>query len=134
MTAHGKLNLLAIVGMPAAASLAALIVFGPRIDTLAAVYGLNLVPMLLGGLFAGLLLRSTRKAGGIGSGIALWPSLIPGIVGTVWYLWRAVLPEEVAPGREYIAAPQYLLILVIVLGIVAWIGCGIARARGKAAA
>ncbi len=36
---------------------------------------------------------------------------------------------EVAPGAEYIAGPQYLLIGVVVLSIVAWIGCRIARAR-----
>lgn len=133
MTNYGKLNLLAMVGMPAAATLAALIVFGPRTDTLMTVFGLNLVPMLFGALFAGLLLRGTRKAGGIGSGIALWPSLIPALVGTAWYLWRAVMPEEIAPGREYIAGPQYLLIMVIGFGLIAWIGCRIARA-GKTAA
>jgi hypothetical protein len=134
MTNHGKLNLLAMVAMPAAATLAALIVFGPRPDTLATVFGLNLVPMLFGAMFAGLLLRGTRKAGGAGSGIALWPSLIPAIVGAAWYLWRAVMPEGIAPGREYIAAPQYLLMMVIGLGIVAWIGCRIARVRSRAPA
>lgn len=133
MTKHGKLNLLALLGMPAAATLAALIVFGPRPDTLLAVFGLNLVPMLIGAMFAGLLLRGTRKAGGSGRGIALWPAVIPAVVGAVWYLWRAVLPEEVAPGREYLAAPQYLLIMVVALGIIAWIGCRIAR-MGKTAA
>jgi hypothetical protein len=131
MTSYGKLNLLAIVGMPAAATLAALIVFGPRPDTLATVFGLNLVPMLLGGLFTALLLRSARQAGGAGAGIALWPSLIPAVVGAGWYLWRAVIPEEVAPGREYIAAPQYLLLMVIGLWLVAWVGCRIVRARSR---
>lgn len=133
MTNYGRLNLIAMVGMPAAATVAALIVFGPRADTLATVFGLNMVPMLLGALFAALLLRGARKAGGIGSGIALWPSLIPALVGAAWYLWRAVMPEDIAPGREYIAAPQYLLIMVIAFAIIAWIGCRIARA-GKTTA
>jgi hypothetical protein len=133
MTSYGKLNLLAMVGLPAAAALAALIVFGPRLDTLAAVFGLNLVVMLFGGLFAALLLRGARKAGGIGARIALWPSVIPAAFGAVWYLWRAVSPEEVAPGREYIAGPQYLLIMAFALWIAAWIAGRIVRLRKASA-
>lgn len=132
MTSYGKFNLLAMLGLPAAAALAALIVFGPRPDTLLAVFGLNLVVTLFGGLFAALLLRGARKAGGVGAGIALWPSVIPAVVGAGWYLWRAVSPEEVAPGREYIAGPQYLLLMVFALWIVAWIGCRIVRLRRPA--
>jgi hypothetical protein len=121
MTSYGKINLLAMFGLPAAAALAALIVFGPRADTLVAVFGLNLVVTLFGGLFAALLLRGARKAGGVGAGIALWPSVIPAVFGAAWYLWRAVDPEQVAPGREYIAGPQYLLLMAIGLWLVAWI-------------
>jgi hypothetical protein len=39
------------------------------------------------------------------------------------------VPNAVAPGAEFLAGPQYLLIGVVVLGLVAWIGCRIARAR-----
>jgi len=125
------MNLLAMVGMPAAAALAALIVFGPRADTVVTVFGLNLVVTLFGGLFAALLLRGARKAGGRGASIALWPSVVPAVFGAVWYLWRAVSPEEVAPGREYLAGPQYLLMMAIGLWIIAWIAGRIVRA-GKA--
>jgi len=127
MTGYGKLNLAGMVTLPAAAALAALISFGPRADTLLTVAGINLIPMLLGGLVSALLLRGANRARA-GQWIALWPTWIPAIMGTVWYLWRAVLPEEVAPGREYLAAPQYLLLGVIALTFVAWIGCRIARA------
>jgi hypothetical protein len=74
-----------------------------------------------------LLLRGANRARA-GRLIALWPTLIPAALGAVWYLWRAVLPEEVAPGREYLAAPQYLLLGVVALSIVSWIGCRLARA------
>lgn len=131
MTSYGKLNLLAMIGLPAAACLAALIVFGPRGDTLLAVFAINLIVTLFGGLFAALLLRGARKAGGRGAAIALWPSVIPAVVGAAWYLWRAVSPEEVAPGREYLAGPQYLLIMAIGLWILAWIAGRLVRA-GKA--
>ncbi len=130
-TIYGKLNLLAMLGLPAAAALAAFLVFGPRADTLLTVFGLNLVVTLFGGLFAALLLRGARKAGGKGAAIALWPSVIPAAFGAAWYLWRAVSPEEVAPGREYLAGPQYLLIMVVGLWVVAWIAGRIVRA-GKA--
>jgi hypothetical protein len=105
---------------------AALIVFGNRTDTLITVFSLNLVPMLIGGLVSALLLRGANRAGK-GQGIALWPTLIPAVLGAIWYLFRAVVPAEVAPGAEYIAAPQYLLMGVILLSVVAWLGCLIAR-------
>ena len=132
MTSHGKTNLLAMVGLPAAAAVAALISFGPRFDTMAAVFGLNLVVTLIGGLAAALLLRGARKAGGKGAGIALWPSVIPAAFGAAWYLFRAVVPEEVAPGREYLAGPQYLLLATLALIVVAWIAGRVVRARRTA--
>jgi hypothetical protein len=122
------MNLAGMLLLPASASVAALICFGPRTDTLITVFALNLVPMLIAGLVSWLLLRGAARAGK-GQGIALWPTIIPAVFGAVWYLWRAVMPAEVAPGAEYIAGPQYLLMAVVVLGIVAWIGCRIARAR-----
>ena len=127
MTGYGKLNLAGMLLLPAAAVWAAIISFGFRTDTLIAVFAINAVVTLLGGLVSGLLLRGANRARA-GQWIALWPTLIPALMGTVWYLWRAILPEEVAPGREYIAAPQYLLLGVIVLTFVAWIGCRVARA------
>jgi len=129
MTSYGKMNLLAMVGLPAAAAVAALISFGPRVDTMVAVFGINLVVTLFGGLFAALLLRGARKAGGVGAGIALWPSVLPAVFGGIFYLFRAVVPEDVAPGREYLAGPQYLLLITIALWIVAWIAGRVVRAR-----
>ena len=128
MTGYGKLNLLGMAALPVAATLAAFISWGPLVDTMVAVFLINSIPMLLGGLISGLLLRGANRARA-GQMIALWPTLIPAALGVVWYLWRAFLPEEVAPGREHLAAPQYLLLGVLVLAIVAWIGCRIARAR-----
>jgi hypothetical protein len=131
MTGYGKLNLLGMASLPAAAVLGAVISFGPRTDTMLAVFLINCIPMVLGGLVSALLLRGANRARR-GQMIALWPTLIPAALGVVWYLWRAVLPEEVAPGREYLAAPQYLLMGVIVLSIVAWIGCRVARSGSNA--
>lgn len=129
MSAQAKLNLLGILIMPAVAMLTGVVMFGPRPDTMAAVFGLNIVPMLIGGLISALLLRSARKAGGAGRSIALWPTFVPAAIGIVWYLSDALFPAENDPGRVYIAAPQYLLGIAILVGIVAAIGCAIARSR-----
>jgi len=133
MTAYGKINLAGIVLLPLTTALTAYIMFGPRVDTMVTVAGLNAVPMLIGGLISALLLRGARKAGGSGRFIAVWPTLVPAAVGIVWYLTGALAPAELDPGREYIAGPQYLLMLAIITGIVAWIGCRIVR-RSSASA
>jgi hypothetical protein len=127
MTGYGKINLLGMVAMPAVATLASVILFGPRGDTMVAVFSLNAVPMLFGGLISALLLRGARKAGGTCRGIALWPTLVPAGIGIVWYLWDALLPAELDPGRVHIAGPQYLLMIAFGTGIVAWITCLVAR-------
>ena len=126
MTSYGKINLLGMLLLPVAASVAGLIVFGTDKPALITVFILNLVPMLIGGLVSALLLRGANRAGK-GQGVAVWPTLIPAALGSVWYLFRAVVPAAVAPGAEYIAAPQYLLMGVILLSVVAWLGCLIAR-------
>jgi|JI102314A1RNA_FD_contig_31_2870711_length_601_multi_1_in_0_out_0_2 hypothetical protein len=126
MSRYGKINLLGMLLLPVAATVAALIVFGNRTDTMLTVFGLNLVPMLIGGAVSGLLVRGANRAGK-GQGIAVWPTLVPAIAGAIWYLFRAVIPAEVAPGAEYIAGPQYLLMGVILMSVVAWIGSLVAR-------
>ena len=132
MTGYGKINLLGMLAMPAVATLAAFIMFGPRAETMISVFALNAIPMLVGGTLSALLLRSARKAGGTGRGIALWPTLVPAGIGIVWYLWDALLPAELDPGRVHIAGPQYLLMIAIGTGVVAWVVCLIARS-GRAA-
>lgn len=128
MTRHGKINLLSMLLLPVAATVAGVIVFGTERSPLVSIFALNLVPMLIGGLVSALLLRGARRAGK-GQGIALWPTLVPAVLGAVWYLFRALVPNPVAPGAEYIAGPQYLLLGVVVLSVLAWVGCRIARAR-----
>ena len=127
MTGYGKINLLGMLAMPAVATLAAVIIFGPRVDTMIAVFGMNAIPMLIGGLFTGLLLRGAGKAGGAGRGIALWPTLVPAGIGIVWYLWDALLPADLDPGRVHIAGPQYLLMIAVLMGLVSWVGCLVVR-------
>lgn len=132
MTALGKFNLLGILIMPVVATLTGLFLFGPRADTMASIFGLNIVPMLIGGLISGLLIRSARKAGGAGRSFALWPTLVPAAIGIVWYLSDALFPAENDPGRVYISGPQYLLGIAILVGIIAAVCAAIARSRRNA--
>ncbi|MBM4195604.1 MAG: hypothetical protein FJ197_00705 [Gammaproteobacteria bacterium] len=131
MTLYGKINLLAMIALPVTAVVAGAVFtdIGPgRPDTLAWLFGMNLVVTLFGGLFAALLLRGARKAGGPGSAIALAPSVVPAAVGSLWYLFRAVSPEEVGPGAWTLAGPQLLILSVFALWILAWIGGRVYRA------
>lgn len=129
MTTHGKLNLLGMLLPPLAAAVGALIMFGPLPATLATVFAINAIPMLIAGLVTGLLLRRAGRLGGRGRAVALWPTLIPAVIFTVWYLWRGFVPQQVAPGAEMITGPQYLLIAVIVLGVVAWVASRLQQTR-----
>lgn len=133
MSGYGKTNLIGMLLMPAVATLTGIVMFGPRVDTMIAVFVMNSIPMLIGGLFTGLLLKGCRKSGGAGRSIALWPTLLPAVVGIAWYLRDALFPAENDPGRVYIAGPQYLLAIALVTGICAWIACYIARSRRAAA-
>jgi len=127
MSIQAKFNLLGMLLLPSCAVIAGLILFGPRGDTALALFGLNLIPMLIAGALSGLLLLLTRRAPAATRWIALWPTLLPAVFGSLWYLWRALSPAAVAPGAEHIAGPQYLLLAVIALAILALPGCLIGR-------
>lgn len=123
MTSHGKWNLYGMLLLPLCATLAALIFFGWRTDTLVAVFGLNLVPMLIAAPVSGLLLLLTRRASPGVRWLAVSPTVVPAALGSLWYLGRALVPAAVAPGAEYIAGPQYLLMGVLLLVVIALVGC-----------
>jgi hypothetical protein len=127
MSSYGKMNLLVMLGLPVVAVLTSMIMFGVRSDTVVFVFGINIVPMLIGGLISGLLLRSVNKAGGSGQFMAVSPTLIPAIFGGLWYLYSALLSADPGAGREYIAAPIYMVIGALVIGVVAWVGCMMTR-------
>lgn len=132
MSGYGKSNLISMLLMPVVASMTAVIMFGLRIDTMISVFVMNAIPMLVGGLFTGLLLRGCRKSGGVGRSIAMWPTLLPAVIGIAWYLRDALFPAENDPGRVYIAGPQYLLVMALLTGICAWIVCFFMRSRRAA--
>jgi hypothetical protein len=118
MTSYGRLNLLGMFGLPLIAVIASIIMFGPRGDTIVFVFGTNFIPMLIGGLISGLMLRASNKSGK-GHLMALLPTLIPAGLAAVWYLYGALISSSSDAGREYMALPFYLIGWVVIVGIIA---------------
>ena len=130
MTRHGKFNLIGMLSLPVTTMVAARVadekgVWEPYAATYGWLFFMNAIPMLLSRLVSWWLLR--KAIGGVSRTIAVTPTLIPAAIGIIWYLWRAIFPAEVAPGAEYIAAPQYLLIWVAVISLLAWLAGRIVR-------
>jgi hypothetical protein len=116
MTTQGKINLLGIVLLPVAAVLGAVIgtakgTFNAYSATYIFLFGVNLVITLPAAALSGLFLR--RSLGDKSRWIAILPILVPVAIGSVWYIWRGIFPAQVAPGHEYIGAPQYLMVAMI---------------------
>ncbi len=131
MTNYGKYNLYAILGLPIIAALGSIVMFGFLPDTIAFVFGTNLAPMLIGGIVSALLLRFLTKPGGKGRFIAIWPTLGPAAFAALWYIGGAIIPNASDPGREYFALPIYLVMWVVVMSVVALIGCLVVRSSGS---
>jgi hypothetical protein len=121
MTTQGKINLLGIVLLPAAAVLGAALAtangaFRAYSDTYVFVFLLNLVITLPAAGLSGLFLR--RSYGNKSRWIASLPMLVPVAIGSVWYIARGISPAKVAPGAEYIGAPQYLMVALVAVAFV----------------
>jgi hypothetical protein len=124
MSADGKKILQGIIILPLFATFGALVVFGGSDilgDTLVFVFGTNLLPMLIGGFFAGLLIRSFNKSGGTAANtrwVALAPMLLPFAFGILWYLIGIFRAGAGDAGREFFSGPLYLVILALGVGII----------------
>jgi hypothetical protein len=116
MTKQGKINLLGLVFLPAAAVLGAALAtmngaFNAYGATYAFVFMMNCVITIPAVLLSGLFLR--WSGGEKSRWIAIAPMLVPVAIGSVWYIWRGLVPATVAPGAEYIGAPQYLVVALL---------------------
>jgi len=119
MTQYGKLNLLGMVIVPAAAGIAALASFGLNSTAFITIVAMNCIAVVIAVLFSGLLLRKANNGASIA--LALLPMLVPSIWIAGWYLFRVVSPAEVAPGTMYLAAPQYHVMVVLALGLLSFV-------------
>jgi len=117
MTKHGIINFTGMLLLPSAAILAAYIatvngIWSAYSDTYIYVFILNSVVTVPAAIFSWLFLR--RSIGNGPRWFAILPVIGPAVYGSVWYLWRSFVPSEIAPGVEYLAAPQYLVMGMIV--------------------
>ncbi len=121
MTTQGKINLLGIVFLPAAAVLGAALAtangaFRAYSDTYIFIFLINCIITLPAAGFSALFLR--RSTGERARWIAILPTLVPAAIGSVWYIGRGISPAKVAPGAEYIGAPQYLMVALVAVTFV----------------
>lgn len=116
MTKHGALNLAGMFLLPVAAVIAGAIatangIWSAYTDTYIFVFAINSAITVPAAFFSWLFLRNSR--GDSARWFAILPVIGPAVYGAVWYIWRSFSPSEIAPGVEYLAAPQYLLIGMI---------------------
>jgi hypothetical protein len=126
MSSDGKKVLLGMVAVPILASIGAFLLFRNDAEslgsTLGYVFGTNLIPMLIGGFFSGLLIRAVNRSNGAAANkrwIALAPVALPFIFGVVYYLIALVNLGSFDAGREYFAGPLYLVGPALVTGVLA---------------
>ena len=94
MTKQGKINLLGLVFLPAAAVLGAALAtmngaFNAYGATYAFVFMMNCVITIPAVLLSGLFLR--WSGGEKSRWIAIAPMLVPVAIGSVWYIWRGLI-------------------------------------------
>jgi len=126
MSSDGKRIILSIISVPVLASIGAFIAFQSDaesiVSTLGYVFGTNLLPMLIGGFFSGILIRFVNQANGAAANkrlIALAPITLTFLVGMLWYLLALVNLGSFDAGREFFSGPIYLLILAVGAGVLA---------------
>ena len=126
MSSDGKKILLSIIAVPILACVGALILFSSEAEsigsTLGYVFGTNLIPMLIGGFFSGLLIRAVNRSNGAAANkrwIALAPIALLLVFGVVYYVIALISLGSFDAGREYFSGPIYLVLLAIGAGVLA---------------
>jgi hypothetical protein len=119
MTKYGKLNLYGMMSVPMVAVISSLIVFKGNSEAALSLFGLNLLPVLIAGLFSWLMLRKANNE--LSALVAIAPTLLPAAFIVFWYVLRLISPAEIAPGAEYIAAPQYHVMAVIGMSLTSFV-------------
>ena len=110
-----KLNFIALVTMPLVAVFSSSIAIEVDIKSIATIFFINLIPMLISSGIGYLLLR---KANTNASAIASVASpVLMSFSTSAWYIIRLLFPNTNAPGIEHLAVPQYILVGAVVFGI-----------------
>jgi len=110
-----KLNFIALVMMPLIAVFSSSIAIEVDIKSIATIFFINLIPMLISSGIGYLLLRKANTNAAAVASIAN-PVLIS-FSTSGWYIIRLLFPNTNAPGIEHLAVPQYILVGAVVFGI-----------------
>ena len=110
-----KLNLIALVTLPLVAVFSSSIAIEVDIKSIATIFAINLIPMLISAGIGYLLLRKANtNAAAI---VSIASPVLMSFSASAWYIIRLLFPDTNAPGIEHLAMPQYILVGAVVFGI-----------------
>ena len=110
-----KLNFMALVMMPLIAVFSSSIAIEVDIKSIATIFFINLIPMLISSGIGYLLLRKANtNAAAI---VSITSPVLISFSTSAWYIIRLLFPNTNAPGIEHLAVPQYILVGAVVFGI-----------------
>ena len=112
---HKKLNLIALVTMPLVAVFSSTIAIEVDIKSIATIFAINLIPMLVSSGIGYLLLRKAKTNAAAIASIA--SPVLMSFSTSAWYIIRLLFPDTNAPGIEHLALPVYILVGAVVFGI-----------------
>ena len=110
-----KLNFIALVTMPLVAVFSSSIAIEVDIKSIATIFFINLIPMLISSGIGYLLLRKAKTNASAIASVA--SPVLMSFSTSAWYIIRLLFPDTNAPGIEYLALPQYILVGAVVVGM-----------------
>ena len=110
-----KLNFIALVTLPLVAVFSSSITIEVDIKSIATIFAINLIPMLISSGIGYLLLRKSNTNSAAVASIA--SPVLMSFSASAWYIIRLLFPDTNAPGIEHLAMPQYILVGAVVFGI-----------------
>ena len=110
-----RLNFIALVMMPLIAVFSSTIAIEVDIKSIATIFFINLIPMLISSGIGYLLLRKANTNAAALASVA--SPFLMSFSTSAWYIIRLLFPNTNAPGIEHLAMPQYILVGAVVFGI-----------------
>ena len=110
-----KLNFIALVMLPLVAVFSSSIAIEVDIKSIATIFAINLIPILISSGIGYLLLRKANTNAAAIASIA--SPVLMSFSASAWYIIRLLFPDTNAPGIEHLAMPQYILVGAVVFGI-----------------
>ena len=110
-----KLNFIALVTLPLVAVFSSTIAIEVDIQSIATIFFINLIPMLISSGIGYLLLRKAYTNAAAIASVA--SPFLMSFSTSAWYIIRLLFPNTNAPGIEHLAVPQYILVGAVVFGI-----------------